>query len=78
MSSRVVFAGVVVSVESLEGFEQPLLYLHGRVDGVEEDFYVLVDEGRIEEYLRLGIGQSIEGIGVKVSEKPLVLKLVEG
>lgn len=72
------FGGVVVGVEYLEGFKDPLLYVYGELDGAEGDFYILVSSSELDEYMRLGIGQRIEGVGEVVSRDPLVLRKLEG
>jgi len=72
------FGGVVVGIEYLEGFKDPLLYVHGELDEVEGDFYILVSSSELDEYMRLGIGQRIEGVGEVVSRDPLVLRKLEG
>lgn len=68
------FSGIVVGIEYLDGFNSPLLYVHGDVEGSEGDFYVLVDEKELDNYLRLGIGQRIEGVGEEISRNPLVIR----
>ncbi|ADV64390.1 hypothetical protein [Desulfurococcus mucosus] len=74
MTSKKSFSGVVIGIEQVEGYDKPLLYVHGEAEGYEGEFYVLVPDEELENYMRLGIGQRIEGVGVEESGSPLVLR----
>jgi hypothetical protein len=66
------YSGVVVGVESLEGFGE-LLVVQGEVDGVSLEFYLKLSETSLKRILELGIGARVSGVGVVVSEDPLVV-----
>lgn len=72
MSKSVTFSGIVVSVESVEGFGD-LLFVHGELNGVNSEFYLKASEDILKRIRYLGIGVRVEGVGVIISENPLVV-----
>jgi len=72
LSKSVTYSGVVVSVESVEGFGV-LLFIHGELDGVNSEFYLKTSEETFKRVQYLGIGVRVEGVGVIISENPLVV-----
>lgn len=72
MPRTVSYSGVVVGVESLEGFGE-LLVVQGEVEGVSLEFYLKLSETSLKRILELGIGARVSGVGVVVSEDPLVV-----
>lgn len=72
----VYFEGVIVGFESPEGFNEPSLFIQGSINNEDASFYLLVSESDYEEFMRLGVGQMINGKAHIVSREPLVLKLV--
>ena len=72
MPRTVSYSGVVVGVESLEGFGE-LLVVQGEVDGVSLEFYLKLSETSLKRILELGIGARVSGVGVVVSEAPPVV-----
>ncbi len=74
MTRSVSYSGVVIGVESVEGFGD-LLVVQGEVDGVSLEFYLKPDEITLREIQRLGIGVRVEGTGIVLSEEPLVVAI---
>lgn len=72
MINRKRFSGVIVGFE--ETSSGTLVYVYGNVEGVEEYFYVKLKKEKLEELLRLGIGQYIEGEGEIQSNNPLIIE----
>ncbi|MCD6487719.1 MAG: hypothetical protein J7K21_00650 [Desulfurococcales archaeon] len=75
MGEEVVFEGVIVGFEQVEGFEASSIYIQGSINNEQKAFYLLIDTNTYKKILRLGIGQAISGKGVVVSSNDtLVIK----
>lgn len=72
MTKRVVYSGVVVGYESISGYGD-LLLVQGEVNGVNVEFYLKPGENTFKRIQQLGIGVRVEGMGIIVSEDPLIL-----
>ncbi len=70
------FEGVVVGFESPEGYSDPALYIQGSIDGRETAFYLLVSRDVYEKYVVGGVGKMISGVGIIVSDNPLIIRMV--
>lgn len=72
MKHEVTYSGIVISFEYDDQGEL-LLYVYGEIDGEEKYFYIKPGSGEAENFLKLGVGQSVKGKGVVVSENPLIV-----
>jgi hypothetical protein len=72
LTKRVVYSGVVVGYESISGYGD-LLLVQGEVNGVNVEFYLKPGENTLKRIQQLGIGVRVEGMGIIVSEDPLIL-----
>jgi len=76
LTRSVSYSGVVIGVESVEGFGD-LLVVQGEVEGVSLEFYLKPGESTLRRIQQLGIGVRVEGTGVVLSEEPLVIAVQE-
>jgi hypothetical protein len=72
LTKRVVYSGVVVGYESISGYGD-LLLVQGEVNGVNVEFYLKPGGDTLKRIRQLGIGVRVEGVGIIVSEDPLIL-----
>ncbi len=70
------FEGVIVGFESPPGYSEPSVFIQGSISGEDKSFYLLIPRDKYDEFLRLGVGQMINGKASIVSENPLILKLI--
>ncbi|MEM0246776.1 MAG: hypothetical protein QXJ84_04565 [Desulfurococcaceae archaeon] len=72
MKREVMYSGIVISFEYDDRGEL-LLYMYGEVEGEERYFYVKPGSEEAENFLKLGVGQSIKGKGTVISKDPLIV-----
>jgi hypothetical protein len=76
-TSKIVwFEGVIVGFESPPGYSESSVFIQGSVNGENKSFYLLIPKDKYDEFLRLGVGQMINGKASIISENPLILKLI--
>jgi hypothetical protein len=72
LAKSVSYSGVVVSVESVSGYGD-LLLIQGEINGVSLEFYLKPGDVTLKRVQQLGVGVRVEGVGVIVSEDPLIV-----
>jgi len=78
---EVKFSGVIVGFESLSEEAEsssPAVFVVGSIDDREASFYLLVPPEVFERYLKMGVGQFIEGRGLLIKADPPVIKYEGG